>query len=84
MNSSKLIELLFNIRDKKYKADALQDFDTFKNTLADDLKIDSQESMAMLGYLLTKKYVKMDQTEGLAIDYTSPEMVKILRKGDKA
>lgn len=80
MNQDKLRQLLLNIRDSRYPQSLLDDVDKFEKKLAADLDIDTDEAMALLGYLLSHKYALLIR-EGLVLNPNHPEIQSLLDSG---
>jgi hypothetical protein len=78
MDIKRLIDLVALIRENRYDAQNVKDFERFKNMIANDLLIDKNEAMALLGYLLKRGYVKIDDKQGITIDNQNSEMKKIV------
>lgn len=74
MNTNKLHQLAQNIHRLKYKASTLLDVSALENTLSDDLNIGTDDARALLGYLLTRDYVRIYHDMGLVLN---PEKVSI-------
>lgn len=80
MEPEKLRRLVRNIRDLKYPRKSLQDVNSFEKILAKDLDTDTQEAMALLGYLLNNKYVRIIP-DGLVMNPDSQELQDLVNSG---
>ena len=67
----KLAILLRKIQDKSYGPHILSSIINVQETIARDVGVGEQEAMALLGYLLKYKYVKLDPNDGIIVN---PEM----------
>jgi len=74
-------QLLRNIRDLKYPRSSLGDVDAFEKTLAEDLKTDTKEAMALLGYLLARDYVRIIPDMGLVMNPENPDLQDLMKSG---
>ena len=78
MNADKLVMLVRNISKLKYSADDLRNVDGFERKLATDLDMEPKEAMALLGYLLTKEYVRLVPETGLVLNPSNEEIKKFV------
>jgi hypothetical protein len=81
MDKDKLHQLLRNIRDLKYPSSSLRNVGSFEDDLAADLTTGVQEAMALLGYLLTRGYVRIIPDMGLVLNPDNAELQGLMKKG---
>jgi hypothetical protein len=67
----KLNRLMRDIRDFKYPPESLSDTEAFRKNLAKDLGMDGEDALALLGFLLTRKYVLIKPDTGLFVNPAS-------------
>ena len=78
MNPDKVRQLVRNIRDLKYPPQTLRDVESFEIGLANDLKIDRQEAMALLGYMLARDYARIIPDMGLVLNPKNEELQSLV------
>ena len=79
MNSEKLFQLLHNIHEERYRVDVLKDVKLFESNLAKDLEINVEDAMAMLGYLLKKKYAKIESGKGIVVNQDNQDIQQLFK-----
>ena len=80
LEEEKLKLLMRLIRDLKYPPSTLSDPDTFKGRLAEDLNMDGNEALALLGFLLTRDFVRIAPDTGLFVNPGSAEARVLFEK----
>jgi Mn-dependent DtxR family transcriptional regulator len=81
MKNDKILRLLDNIASLKYSEDAMRNVPLFEQRLAKELDVSGQEAMAMLGYLLTKDYVRIINGMGLVVNPSNEEVRELVDNG---
>lgn len=80
-DTEKLRQLISNILNLKYPKMALQDVNVFERKLAADLGIEVSVAMALLGFLLTRDYVRIIPDMGLVINPESTAVQALMMSG---
>jgi hypothetical protein len=63
----KLSIILTKIQDGSYGLYLLNDVDKLSGKIAEDIKSDRDEAIAILGFLLQNRYVKIDPQKGIVL-----------------
>ena len=77
MNYSNISNLLEKIIDLKYSEKDLKNAQALANTIAADLAVTPQEATTLLGYLLTRKAVKLVPGMGILPNPGHPDVQAI-------
>lgn len=75
----KLAKLLKNIEQNRYTSTDLDDLNNLQERLAQDigLGVDTDQAMALLGYLLKHDYVKINPDSGIILNEKNDEIKAI-------
>lgn len=63
----KISNLLKKIQGGKYGTEYLKDLDSLPRKIASDISVNISEAKAIMGYLISRNYVKIDPSRGVVI-----------------
>lgn len=81
MDSDKIVTLVKNIKNLKYPKSILDNVEGFEHQLAKDLSTDGDEAFALLGYLVTNDYVRIDDDMGIIVNPSNEEIRMLVDTG---